>query len=417
MTCIPTDYNHHHHHHADLNLISTLPRNTILHLTGLLRCTDPIPISTPESTTTTTTTTTTLLISASWLAEQKRVIIESGNTLPKEILSTRRLPQGCKSRWRLGSLLKNITVVTNKHRGAGVFPFLPLPAGLCEAHRGLNEDLIKSIFALVRVEVCERNRSVRSYFRYLRRMEKHQHKHQQNEWEDHVKHCLETLSSVAALCIQDDETYKRLFGRSVAAAAAAAAAANKMGRVKNGCPACVLSVIGGNKEVLVGLRASCVARARGGRRVPRLLKVLRGWIAHFGQREGCIMERRGGELAERINQVRKLERERRRRKRRKRDCFEFDRAVEEEGQGGGNKGGNKGGESEEGEEDDDYEDAEEGECIPVRKHWDRRGRDDLESEILLDRPRPEEYAELGLGVGRESWEPGDTLGTEWDYFV
>ncbi|KAK3322598.1 hypothetical protein B0H66DRAFT_620290 [Apodospora peruviana] len=52
--------------------------------------------------------------------------------------------------------------------------------------------------------------------------------------------------------------------------------------VESGCPACVLAVVGGRRQVLISLRASMMSRKKPHRPKPRLLQLVDAWIDQFG---------------------------------------------------------------------------------------------------------------------------------------
>lgn len=109
-------------------------------------------------------------------------------------------------------------------------------------------------------------------------------------------------------------------------------------RVRGGCAACVLSVVGARAQALVDLRAGMLARQQGGKgRTPRLLCLVEAWMDGFAPRATLDMRGESEEMAlelgrvrERIKEVRQQgghrerererergeERERRRRRRR-----------------------------------------------------------------------------------------------------
>ncbi|KAK4169501.1 hypothetical protein QBC43DRAFT_354769 [Cladorrhinum sp. PSN259] len=259
----------------------------------------------------------------------------------------------------------------------------------------------------------------------------------------------------------------------------------RMGSLRNGCPACTLSVIAGDPNHLINLQASCLARSRGSSsssssntRVPRLLRIIKGWISQFDPgEEAWKMCVESGRLAERLVEVRrrmrKMRKERvgeRQSSRREEQKTHNEKAnvenyeggihkrtemrkVEEDGRAkegkmmGASKKilakgrrrrdwlgygemmdldrgllGQDDDEQEEGDEDEqDVDDEEEkdnydgADYIPPRKHWKHHRPNTLASEILLDRPRPEEYDDLILGIRRPS--SVYSLDTAWSEFI
>ncbi|KAL2136591.1 hypothetical protein VTI74DRAFT_2896 [Chaetomium olivicolor] len=73
-------------------------------------------------------------------------------------------------------------------------------------------------------------------------------------------------------------------------------------RVESGCPACVLAIIGGNRELLVALRANMLARAK--RRQPRLLRLVEAWMEMFAVEQE--MKRQSEALAAEVRMVREM---------------------------------------------------------------------------------------------------------------
>lgn len=127
-------------------------------------------------------------------------------------------------------------------------------------------------------------------------------------------------------------------------------------RVENGCEACVLAVVGGNRQMLVDLRSAMLGRKKKGRRErPVLWRVVEAWIMWTGEGEEIWKESEGvGKDVRRFRRVLQLMRRGVALPERYREKL---REVDGEGQEG------KDGEDEEGEEDDD-------------------GRYDFENEII-----------------------------------
>ncbi|KAK0737118.1 hypothetical protein B0T21DRAFT_410581 [Apiosordaria backusii] len=259
-----------------------------------------------------------------WLAQQKQVV-DSG-PLPPGLTSQwqnqhqhqhqhQHHPLLFSPRWNLGnSLVRRVVIDTigpvfvsasagHNREGDG--------GGLCDAHRGLNKELVGEVYYLVRKEVLAHGEGVRSWLRHISR---HEDEYKDQEWGD-VRENVELMVGIVTLMEEftvgdgrSEERWERYFGRGVEME-------NKgkyFERVKTGCMACVLGVIGGRKELIIGLKGSCLARAR--RRTPRLLgRWLPGWVLAFGNQEQKEIEKKSEELAGRIRVVRGLQKERFRR--------------------------------------------------------------------------------------------------------
>lgn len=94
-------------------------------------------------------------------------------------------------------------------------------------------------------------------------------------------------------------------------------------RVESGCEACILSFIGGNKDILTDLRASMLGRKKKGRGVPILLTVVEAWIHWLDINEEVQVLEDSREMGKQLRGVRREMQKVRRRERRDlnhRDC-------------------------------------------------------------------------------------------------
>ncbi|KAK4179027.1 hypothetical protein QBC36DRAFT_181162 [Triangularia setosa] len=258
-----------------------------------------------------------LLPPAKWLAQQKQAV-ESAGVLPPEVLLSSCQTQHLWPRRKLGrGLVRRAVVITPllapllTGGGHGAEGKGKGEEGLCEAHGGLNCDLIREVYYLVKKEVIAHGEAVRSWLRHICR---HEQKFKSQEWGD-VRGFVEDMVGIVTLMEvfepgngEDEERWEGYFGRGLDVDAL-----RKKGRcferVENGCMACVLGIIGGRKRLVIGLRASCLGRAR--RRTPRLLgRWLPGWVERFGGLERGEIETKSEELAGRIRVVGGLQRER-----------------------------------------------------------------------------------------------------------
>lgn len=123
--------------------------------------------------------------------------------------------------------------------------------------------------------------------------------------EEGVRRVVEVLGGVAVLWLGRAEAERR-FGRLGDGGGGGYAP----GRVRSGCAACVLAIVGGQREVLVALRASMVARTKG--KAPRLLGLVDAWMEVLGARDmGREMRAESEALAEEVREARSWMRARR----------------------------------------------------------------------------------------------------------
>jgi hypothetical protein len=119
-----------------------------------------------------------------------------------------------------------------------------------------------------------------------------------------VRRVVEALGGVAVLWLGRAEAERR-FGHLGDGSRGYAP-----GRVRSGCAACVLAIVGGQREVLVALRASMVARAKG--KAPRLLGLVDAWMQVLDARDmGREMMAESEALAEEVREARSWMRARR----------------------------------------------------------------------------------------------------------
>ncbi|KAL2255109.1 hypothetical protein VTK26DRAFT_4090 [Humicola hyalothermophila] len=154
-----------------------------------------------------------------------------------------------------------------------------------------------------------------------------------------MREYVERMNGIATLWLDWDE-FERWYGEGAVLAPSGeeASECRLFERVESGCPACVLAVVGGRRELLVALRASVEARAGG--KDPRLLRFVDAWIDAFAEAGGD--EDEGGEagrmrkesfaLAEEIRRVRIANRR-----------WKQERRREREKRGGGPDGRRRGG--------------------------------------------------------------------------
>lgn len=233
--------------------------------------------------------TTTREMPAQWLAEQKQVV-DSG-VLPFEVLAkptTTAREVSSSSRWR--RVVAPFLLTGSRQRG------------LCQAHGGLDYDLVREVYGLVRKEVVDGGEGVRSWLRFISRRRE---EYKRDDWRD-VRGFVEDMAAVVVLMEGfemgdgvDEERWEGYFGRGVRMEDVKERFGTGWERVGSGCLACVLGVIGGRKEVVVGLRGSCLSRAK--RRTPRLEgRWLGGWMDGEMVRESEV-------LAGRLRVVRRLQ--------------------------------------------------------------------------------------------------------------
>ncbi|KAK4188665.1 hypothetical protein QBC35DRAFT_382114, partial [Podospora australis] len=155
---------------------------------------------------------------------------QASRVLPKEVLAAHKatienhdfFPKDLAR--RRGDTLKRVVSFTP----ATTEKFAPL----CSYHRGLDSFLIGNIFALLRHTVTELTQGVRSFCRYVNRMEG-----MREEWKDVLGH---TERVVGISTLWDGIRNIRTWGRGIGLDAGF-----HFKEVESGCPACVLSVVGG----------------------------------------------------------------------------------------------------------------------------------------------------------------------------
>ncbi|KAK0666198.1 hypothetical protein QBC41DRAFT_305472 [Cercophora samala] len=251
-------------------------------------------------------------IPAKWLAQQRQVI-DSGR-LPAELLSGHDNQNHHQARhlsplWNLGGggfvqrviirpIVGPLLLATTRDRDRGKEVE---GVRLCEAHRGLNEELIGEVYRLIRREVVVCGEGTRSWLRHVGR---HEGVYRHLDWGD-VGGYVGVMAGVVLLMEEfevgkggDEERWEGCFGRGVRLDEIKGKMGAGWGKVGSGCMACVIGVVGGRREMVVGLRASCLSRAK--RRTPRLEgRWLGGWLDERGE-----MERESEALAGRLTAVR-----------------------------------------------------------------------------------------------------------------
>lgn len=206
--------------------------------------------------------------------------IESSDPSPEWLEDqTRGIERLDKSLRRSGTLLARLSSRLDQLR--------PRPKGaqLCKAHHGLDPKLIRRHTLHLIAECTERNDRLRDYQR-------------RSEFPGSVKEWLRRMDAVIGMWM-GARAFRAVFGYDQAASSKA---------VKDGCEACIMSVIGGRVQVLVDLRASLLSRAgsygRRSRKEPRLSCLIESWIDHFGRDPAADIRRQSEKLAEAILAVR-----------------------------------------------------------------------------------------------------------------
>lgn len=213
--------------------------------------------------------------SRKWLNTQAHTI----STLPEDVL-------------RPSKLIPRLAVKITERCAA---PALPPAAVLCSTHRDLHPWLIRAVFNLVAAEATLRSD----------RLSRHQPE-EGDEVGELAKTVLGILASVNALWLEE-EHFKTLFGDRAGHWGA------KLHRVKGGCEACILAVVGARGELLAALRANLVGRARSS--APRLLRVVESWIGWFGEAEAEVLLVESDEMAKGVKVARRATKKKTRKER------------------------------------------------------------------------------------------------------
>jgi hypothetical protein len=132
---------------------------------------------------------------------------------------------------------------------------------LCLHHRDLKPELIFWCYTQLNEEVSTHTD------RYRRYREKFS-----DECTDELRGYIDRMTSIATLYLRRDD-FEAEYGRR------ALAEDERYPRVRGGCAACVLSVVGARAQMLIDLRASMLARQK--RRTPRLLCLVEAWMDEF----------------------------------------------------------------------------------------------------------------------------------------
>ena len=264
--------------------------------------------------------TTTITLPAEWLTAQKKKIASSS------------FPQHLRCRHGAPTLLLQSIVHwpgrgrqrRQRQRSAEQHYNPPPPQPLCAAHRRLDPELLGLLYGLLRAEVSVRVDRIRAYLRVVRRREEsgegeYEYDHVGPEGRELLQWFVDRMSCVAGLYMTGREV-DRLFGNR----AGRWEGSSVLHKVKGGCPASVLAVVGGDDAVLVVLRASLKARAKG--KAPRLLGLVEGWMEGKGRRRRRNLEEESNMFVDVIGKARVVMEKRRR---------------EKKGGGGGERGRSK----------------------------------------------------------------------------
>ncbi|KAK0630842.1 hypothetical protein B0T17DRAFT_233025 [Bombardia bombarda] len=193
-------------------------------------------------------------------------------------------------------------------RGSGslkkrISKYVPLVSSnsnsLCSAHRGLNYELVSWCLSLVRLESGHRADWARAYLRHF-----------PTECSEDVRNHVRRLTGLATLYMKRsafDECYGRFAIRD----------RYLFERVKSGCPACTLSVIGGDYNLLFVLWSNMMARVIRGRPAPRLLRLVGAWTELLPDEHKEDLTERIDRIARELMEAHEKEVERKRAKSRK----------------------------------------------------------------------------------------------------
>lgn len=191
---------------------------------------------------------------------------------------------------------------------------------LCPAHRRLDGDLVGHLFRLLRVEVSRGCDSVRGFVAAAAAVAAGEEDGPRapaaasDGTKAAAASVVDELSSLVELYLSAEHV-DRYFGRF--------ATRGRFDLLESGCPACVLAVVGGRRDVLTALRANLLGRARS-RGPPRLLRFVDAWVDAHEERETMRREsdRLAGELrrAKRIMRKWRKQRKERREKAKRDSC-------------------------------------------------------------------------------------------------
>ncbi|KAK3302572.1 uncharacterized protein B0T15DRAFT_310276 [Chaetomium strumarium] len=291
----------------DLNadILGTLDRSALLEFAAFLRIALPPPAA---YTSPSPSQSNTAVLPQTWLDAQQSTI----TTLSSELLA-----RGTVTTTAIAMLSHSFTRLfrSNHHHHHHHHSHLsssPILGGmkLCPAHKKLDADLLTHCFALLAAEVSVRCDVLKGYLSSCRRRRlhhAHSHHHQNSETaaaaqaRKELKRMVEVLSGVASLYLSSEQ-FERCFGSTKPK--------YTFQKVQSGCPACVLAVVGGRREVLVALRGNMLGRAKG--KEPRLLRLVEAWMEMFGGGVGveAAIRRESDVLAQEVRNVRRVMHER-----------------------------------------------------------------------------------------------------------
>ncbi|OIW33014.1 hypothetical protein CONLIGDRAFT_161352 [Coniochaeta ligniaria NRRL 30616] len=174
------------------------------------------------------------------------------------------------------------------HRSVSLATFFSIDevvsARLCTYHRELKPELVFWCYTQLNEEVSthlDRYRRYRAKFA--------------GECTDELRDYIDRVTSIATLYLHRDD-FEGEYGRH-----ALKEEGERHERVRGGCAACVLAVVGARAQMLIDLRASMLARAK--RKTPRLLLLVEAWMDAFPS--GTVdMRRESEEIAQALTEFR-----------------------------------------------------------------------------------------------------------------
>ncbi|KAK3368243.1 hypothetical protein B0H63DRAFT_455034 [Podospora didyma] len=143
-----------------------------------------------------------------------------------------------------------------------------------DTHHGLDRKLVQWCLSLLQMEISIRVDFLRIYLRGPSKNNNGDVANRDGVGLDvkNLSDLLECLTGIATLYFEPP-CFNRYFGDGTGRQ-------HRFATVKSKCPACVLSVVGGRRDLLSVLRANMLARTK--KKTPRLLPLIEAWIDNLG---------------------------------------------------------------------------------------------------------------------------------------
>jgi hypothetical protein len=187
--------------------------------------------------------------------------------------------------------------IGRRFEGLGLREF----ALLCDSHKLMNPYVIRAVFNVLAAEVTLKSDRLRHYL---------EDRDKATSDGKRIQDAIERLDAVNALWVAEG-SWKMLFpGRNLP---------EGYRRVTSQCEACILASVGARATLLSDLRANMISRVRSDGAVPRLWRVVEGWIDWFVEEDAKEIRAESDELGQLMRRRRKeIYKQQRKRERRRR---------------------------------------------------------------------------------------------------